>query len=99
MTIDPKRQIELESLYFDARAKGTGTGVQRHFQAIGTLVSQHGDHVVIVPIDPQFRVQATVEMNPVAALNMAFDVLEHIKRTFPELLPGNLPDRPKAPRH
>jgi hypothetical protein len=98
-SIDQKRQIELEALYFDARAKGTANRTQIQYQAVGTLVSQHGEEVVIVPIDSQFLVRASVKMNPVAALNMAFDVLEHIKQTFPELRLGDLPARPRAPRH
>jgi hypothetical protein len=97
--IDPKRQIELESLYFDARAKGSAGGAQLQYEAVGTLVLQNHDRVVIVPVDSQFRVRATVQMNPVAALHMAFDVLEHIKRRFPELGLGDLPTRPQAPRH
>jgi hypothetical protein len=98
-SIDPKRQTELEALYFDARAKGKASAAQVHFEAVGTLVLQNGDDVVVVPVDSQFLVRATVRMNPVAALNMAFDVLEHLKRTFPELRIGDLPTRPQAPRH
>jgi hypothetical protein len=98
-TIDPKRQIELEALYFDARAKGTAARAQIQHHAVGTLVLQRGEEVVIVPVDSQFQVRISVRMNPVAALNMAFDVLEHIKRTFPELQLGDLPARPQAPRH